>query len=170
MCSTTIRLSLLLLLLTVSPVSADDESPWPEEYTILCSSEKRTGLNWVNGDWQPERYKNTQRLIVKSKSNKCGGDPTRLTFRLNVEDLVYTKPVCINERELGKKYIPEKSTYCVEYSENEVIQMQCQDPVIVLSLNGWYHYAYPNYDLSDSKDRQKESQYLEVGKCSMLKP
>ena len=43
----------------------------PDEYTILCSSEKKTGLDWVNGDWEPVLYKNTKRLVVKSKENDC---------------------------------------------------------------------------------------------------
>lgn len=62
---TKIGLSLLLLLLIVSHVLAVDVEPWPEEYTILCSSEKSTGFNWRNGDWHEVQFKNTQRLIVK---------------------------------------------------------------------------------------------------------
>lgn len=149
----------------------DDASSSPDEYTILCSSEKRTGLNWVNGDWEPVQYKNTQRLIVKSKSNDCGGltggDSSNEAAR------VYIKGVCINEREIGKEYISEKSFYCAEVYQDGNFYILCNKILHMgLSFNGWYHYAHINIDLSDSKDSQyrKGSQYVEVGKCSMIKP
>ena len=167
--SMTLSASILLLILFLSSVSASDENPWPEEYTILCSSEERSGLNWVNGTWKPAQFKNTQRLIVKSKSNDCGGKTGGDSS--NKEGNVYMKGACINEREMGKEYIPEKSAYCAEVYNDENFEIHCVNPYMSLSFNGWYHYAYINLmDLTDSKENQKESQYIEVGKCSMIKP
>jgi hypothetical protein len=64
-------LNFSFLFLIVGSVSSGEEALLPE-YTILCTSEKRTGLDWVNGDWQQAQFKNTTRLVVKAPSNDCG--------------------------------------------------------------------------------------------------
>jgi hypothetical protein len=40
-----------------------------------------------------------------------------------------------------------------------------------INPNGWYHYAHVHGQLEDApEDDLKDSQYIEVGKCSMIKP
>ncbi len=163
-------LSLLFLLLTVSPAPASDEYPWPEEYTILCSSEERSGLNWVNGTWKPAQFKNTQRLIVKSNENRCG---EALRGDIHLKSGYHSKQVCLNERELGDKYDPVYSYYCEEhfYEINGDLYINCDIPKLLLTPNGGYHLAKIS-DIIDKfpKDDYKDSQFVEVGKCSMIKP
>lgn len=168
----------LLLLPIVSLALEGDEYPWPEEYTILCSSEEGTGFNWVNGNWKPVKFKNVQRLILKSKKNQCSGYSKR-DYHVEEYD-VHSKSVCLNERKIGDEYIPILSSYCEEHyngpksgagPRTSEAWIYCNNPKMYLLPNGWYHYAHVHGQLEDApKDDLKDSQYLEVGKCSMIKP
>ncbi|HBP90231.1 MAG TPA: hypothetical protein PKK23_05975 [Nitrospirales bacterium] len=161
-------LSLLLLVLFVSLASAGDEYAWPEEYTILCSSEKSTGLDWEDGDWKIVQYKDLKRLIVKSKENQCLGVGSLKPVN-NIE-----KEVCLNVRRVEHNYVPGMSRLCIEGTygvKHPNLMISCDLPRIILSPNGWYHYSKISGDLDDApKDDLKDSQYIEVGKCSMIKP
>ena len=178
--SITLSFSVLLLVLIVSPASADDEYPWPEEYTIFCASEERRGLDWEKGKWEPVKFKNIQRLIMKSNKNHCHGPGGEIHY----EELnVHSKNVCINERQLGEEYEPMLSSrYCEEhyigpspkskiYPSLERLWIYCDQPKMFLDPNGWYHYAQITGEIEDDpEDDYKSSQYIEVGKCSMIKP
>jgi hypothetical protein len=178
MYSTTISFSVLLLLIIVSPASASDEYPWPEEYTILCSSEQATGFSWVNGNWKKQNFKNIQRLIMKSNKNNCvTGSEGEIDWGFNV----HSKDVCLNERPLGTEYESIQSRYCEEHyigpSNSEYaprtnkLYIYCDHPKMFLDPNGWYHYAHIVGDTEDAPENDiKDSQYIEVGKCSMIEP
>ncbi len=163
-------LSLLWLVLFLSLTSAGDAQRLPDEYTILCSAEKTTGFNWRNGEWKLVQFKNSQRLIVVSKENECYGDQRG---DIDMEEFDYhIKFVCLTERELGKEYDPVPY-YCEErYRERtRESEITCESPQMILSPNGWYHYGVIFGDISNApKDGRKDSLYVEVGKCSMIKP
>lgn len=110
--SITLSFSVLLLGLLLNPASADDENPWPEEYTILCSSEENTGLNWDNGKWKRVQFTLTQKLIVKSNDNTCESQARGNDGGIHLG--WHSKKVCLNVREMGKKYWPKVSDYCEE--------------------------------------------------------
>jgi len=177
--STTLSFSVLLLVLILSSVSADDEYPWPEEYTILCASEERTGFNWRNGDWKPVRFKNEKRLIVKSNKNQCG-TPSRGDLHIEEWD-THTKWVCLNERQFGDEYNPIFSSYCEEHYDGPNPKLfgprtpktwiYCDAPKMYLQPNGRYHYAHVHGHFEDVPVYgSPDSQFIEVGKCSMIKP
>jgi hypothetical protein len=156
----------------------------PDEYTILCSSEKSTGLDWVNGDWEPVQYKNTKQLVVKSKENDCSiwgvKSADDISKGLKGEIVSYSRVACLNFREFGKPYSNKRdSSYCEEYYRKFSIdalfdytapwniQISCKLPKMVLKPNGWYHRSHFHAQL-DTKN--KDSLAVEVGKCAMIKP
>ena len=169
-----ISLGLLLLVLTVIPLSAEEDYPWPDEYTIICVAEKTIGFNWSNGEWNPVQFNNKKRLIVKAHQNQCDGTPEK---DFHMDNVYHNKHVCLNVRELGEggrslsRYCEERFWEYVEYGTPRELQIYCAIPKMYINPNGWYHYAHVHDQLEDApEDDLKDSQYIEVGKCSMIKP
>jgi len=142
---------------------------------IFCVAEKTIGFNWSNGEWNPVQFNNKKRLIVKSHQNQCNETPEK---DFHIDNAYHNKRVCLNVRELGEGGRP-LSRYCEErfWEYNEYsgtprkLQISCAIPKTYLSPNGWFHYAdISEYTEEDQKDDGKDSQYIEVGKCSMIKP
>ena len=139
----------------------------PEEYTILCIPEEKTALNWENGNWHSVQFKLEKRLIIKSSNNDCSEE--RKTSDVSISYLT-TKSVCLNERLMGHDYDNGNSKSCVEeYWKlgKWDTKISCY-PKIFLKPNGWYHYAHVHPQLAEQPE--KNSMFVEVGKCSMIAP
>ena len=165
--------SLLLLASAVSfaNLAAAQEAPiLPDDYTILCRPEQSVGLNWKNGGWVETRFEEKDLIVRKSKENQCGPKASDPDFTY---DTIVSRNICLNVRKIGEKYEPLMSNYCQElYGKREggwTTQITCKEPVMILTPDGWFHRAFIHSDLADKpKDDYKDSQYVEVGKCTRM--
>jgi len=110
---------------------------------------------------------------VKSKDNQCR--KTKKEDYHDEERKYHVKQVCLNFRQLGEPYVQDfLSVYCEEIAPGltmDPLAIRCTAPKIYLSPNGWYHsFSFLSLNLSDSPASQKFDQYVEVGKCAMIKP
>ena len=144
----------------------------PKEYTILCEADQSVGFDWLKGDWVVTNFKPKKRIITKSETNLCR--PQKF------EDENYTTWVsrndCLNVRDFGTPYTNRGSSYCsVDYTKDDTgweTRITCDDPKMVLKVDGRYHLAYIHnnlYDRPPNANVSKDSMYVEVGKCARIK-
>ena len=158
-------------ILTVSASALPLVAAWavpqflPDEYTIICESQKASGFNWKNGNWETTSFAPQKHLIVRSRKNTCLGQPRGEDIL--TEDVVFRK-VCLNVRNFGSPYRILQSHYCTESYHQGDVEIYCTEPAIRLRPDGWFHYAEITDDLRDAPDKDyKDSQVIEVGKCRL---
>ena len=142
----------------------------PESYTLICRVDQSVGFNWSGGGWVTARFKSNEYMVTKQASNSCPALKADDDFAV---DGFVAKSACINLRELGSRYYPYSSAKCREFYVNKSGQWQtsitCYDSELVAEFDpdGWFHLAHIHGSLEAApKNNYKDSQFVEVGKCS----
>lgn len=142
----------------------------PETYSLICTVNQSSGFNWRAGQWVPVRFKAKSYLVTRQSTNIC---LSKKIEALRLDDTFSWRGACINLREIGEKYFASSSASCTEFYINRSgawsTSISCYDSNLVAQFNpdGWFHLASIHGDLSSTpKSDYKDSQYVEIGKCS----
>ena len=184
-----ITIIMLCAILSVADADADDTA-WTDEKAkslglpvvpigtvVMCESEESVGFNWKNGTYVLTKFENTKRILKKAEASKCSFNPNKSTLNkgaLGDSSRGYVD-VCIQYKKFGEKYLTIGGVctefYVPNFNGGWDIHYSCRDlllPNIAFRLNGLYHLAERNDNLTSKPNDYKDSQYIEWGRCATI--
>lgn len=142
----------------------------PSSYQIVCKSEQSIGYNWKGGTYVKAQFTLDTYLITVGDTKYCKADASQDYKSVSVEK----KGVCASITRVGNKPYPEFARQCheVAYPEERSVTLKCHDEFFgdfAANPDGWFHLNSMHGNTgAKPKDDRKDSQSLEVGKCSRV--
>lgn len=147
----------------------------PLQYTLVCQSQTKVGVNWSMGKWHKVEFNPAAAriFVVGGADNYCletvQHPPAKGLIELN------RRPVCVESGRVGEKMDGLHHNTCDEvYTKPHGawgVTLECRNPTLVMNArpDGWYHLSLIHNDVEDAASAEKDSMFVEVGKCSVVK-
>ncbi|MFD3262720.1 hypothetical protein [Phenylobacterium ferrooxidans] len=144
----------------------------PSSYTLVCQVEQSTGYNWQAGNWSRTNFKPDSYIVQIGGENQCKSAVGTVTDYTSVK----FREVCGNLRKIGSEYLKFMSMECLESYGNvpeqapRIVQCHSSEETFAGAVDGWFHHTHIHGQVgARPRNDEKDSLYVEVGKCSLVK-